>query len=203
MDSDKPLKRIAMDSVSRIPCSPEGIYSARSEKELHRSSDMHATSKAGGSQSVKIRSVSCTLRQEKTVYTEVACEKGVQRPSREKAESREKDGVPRSARERDFQTVDVHSGETPIRFLFQKLKKSKKKGTKQKFLSAQRIDREGTDFGDKSVGPGLTGPMLAGPPHSIDDNTPTQGALAQISPQVSAQVELQIRDNKSRSQQWT
>ncbi|GAB4828971.1 hypothetical protein Ancab_018631 [Ancistrocladus abbreviatus] len=142
-----------MDSLSRIPCSPEGIYNAQSEKELHRSGDMHATSK---------------------------------RPSREKAESKEKDEVPRSIGEQDFQMVDVHSGETPLRFLFQKLKKSKKKGIKQKLLSAQQIAREGLDFRGKSVGSILAGPTLAGPPNSIEDNVPTQRALAQISPRVSA-----------------
>ncbi|GAB4840901.1 hypothetical protein Ancab_021661 [Ancistrocladus abbreviatus] len=170
MVSDKQIKKTALESVSRIPCSPEGIYSEQSEKELHRSGDKRATSKASGSQSDKIHSVSSSIRQEKTVHTE---------------------------------TVDVESGETPIRFLFQKLKKSKKKGTKQKLLSAQQIDREGTDFRDKGNGPGLVGPMMAGPPHSVEENVPTQGPLAQTSPQASAQVELQTRDIKSRSQQRT
>ncbi|GAB4838912.1 hypothetical protein Ancab_028444 [Ancistrocladus abbreviatus] len=203
MVSDKQIKKNASESVSRIPCSPEGIYSEQSEKELHRSGDKHATSKASGLQSDKIHSVSFSIRQEKTVHTEVACEKGVQRPSREKVESREKNGVLRSAGKQGLQKVDVQSDETPIRFLFQKLKKSKKKGTKQKLLSAQQIDREGTDFGDQGNGPGLVGPMMAGPPHSVEENVPTQGPLAQTSPQASAQVELQTRDIKSRSQQRT
>ncbi|GAB4848955.1 hypothetical protein Ancab_003769 [Ancistrocladus abbreviatus] len=49
MDAEMLVKRTAMDSMSRIPCSSEEIYSARSEKEVHRSGDMHATSKVGGS----------------------------------------------------------------------------------------------------------------------------------------------------------
>ncbi|GAB4828977.1 hypothetical protein Ancab_018637 [Ancistrocladus abbreviatus] len=49
------------------------------------------------------------------------------------------------------------------------------------------IAREGLDFKDKSVGSILAGPILARLPNSVEDNVPTQGALAQISPRVSAQ----------------
>ncbi|GAB4854166.1 hypothetical protein Ancab_022751 [Ancistrocladus abbreviatus] len=143
---------------------------------------MHATSKAGGSQSAKIPSVSSRFRQYKKVHTEVACEQRVQLPSQAKAERREKAGVSRSAGEQDIQTVEVQSGETPLRFLFQKLNKSKKKGIKQKLLSSQQTDREGMEFRDKSIGP-----ILAGPSNLVHENVPNEGALAQISHELSAQ----------------
>ncbi|GAB4846545.1 hypothetical protein Ancab_025550 [Ancistrocladus abbreviatus] len=172
MESVMLVKRIAMDSLSRIPSSPEEMYSARSEKEVHRSGDMHATSKAGGSQSAKIPSVSSKLRQDKTDHIEVACEQRVQRLSRDKAECREKVGVSRSPGEHDIQIVDGQSGKTPLRFLFQKLKKSKKKGIKQKFLFVQQTDREGMEIRDKSVGP-----ILAGLSNLVDETAPIKGAL--------------------------
>ncbi|GAB4858675.1 hypothetical protein Ancab_010147 [Ancistrocladus abbreviatus] len=61
-----------------VMCTPEELYSARSEKEVHQRGDMHATSKEGGLKSAKIPSVSSRLRQDKIEHIEVACDQRVQ-----------------------------------------------------------------------------------------------------------------------------
>ncbi|GAB4849870.1 hypothetical protein Ancab_004669 [Ancistrocladus abbreviatus] len=118
------VKRATMDSMSRVPCSPEEIYNASSEKEVHRSGDKHALSKDSGPKLAKISRVSS--RQDKIELKETECDQRGQRVSREKAECREKVGGYRCTGAQTFQTKDGSSGEMPLHFLFQRQKKLKK-----------------------------------------------------------------------------
>ncbi|GAB4856878.1 hypothetical protein Ancab_014797 [Ancistrocladus abbreviatus] len=185
-----------MDSLSRIPCTPEEMYSARLEKEVHRSGDIHATLREGGPKLAKISSESFRLRQDKKKHTEAVCDQRVQWFSQEKAENREKVRVSSCSGEQAFQTKDGHSGETPSRFQIQNQNKPKKNSIKKQSLSLQQSDREGKEYRDRYVGP-----ILVGPSNIEEETTSAQGALAQISHDISAQEELAPRENKSRSQQ--
>ncbi|GAB4846604.1 hypothetical protein Ancab_025610 [Ancistrocladus abbreviatus] len=71
MESGGEVKKATLDSLSRIPCMPKEMYSARSEKEVHRSGDTHATSREGGSKSIKLSCHSSRLRQDKKGHAEL------------------------------------------------------------------------------------------------------------------------------------
>ncbi|GAB4838910.1 hypothetical protein Ancab_028443 [Ancistrocladus abbreviatus] len=141
-ESIRLVKRAAFDSLSRIPCMLEKIYSASPEKEVHRSSDNHATSKEGGPKLAKISCVSLGLRQNMIDHTETEYDLRVQRFSQEKTENKEKAGVSRCSGDQAFQTKDGHFAKTPLRLLFQNQKKLKKYCQKSPCL--QKSDREGT-----------------------------------------------------------
>ncbi|GAB4852781.1 hypothetical protein Ancab_016989 [Ancistrocladus abbreviatus] len=73
MESVAMAKGATMDSLSRIPGTPKEMNSARSEKEVYQSGDIHTTSKEGAPKFAKIPSESSRLRQDKKEHTEVVC----------------------------------------------------------------------------------------------------------------------------------
>ncbi|GAB4854709.1 hypothetical protein Ancab_023294 [Ancistrocladus abbreviatus] len=128
MESRGEVKKATLDSLSRIPCTPEEMYSARSEKEVHRSGDIHATLREDGSKSDKFSSESSKLRRDKKGHTEA------------------------------FQKMDGHFGETPPHFQFQNLKKHKGNCFQKKSFSSQQMDRERKEHRDRYIGPVFVGP---------------------------------------------
>ncbi|GAB4828024.1 hypothetical protein Ancab_034911 [Ancistrocladus abbreviatus] len=87
------VKGVAMDSVSKVPCTPEEMNSANLEKEVFQSGGIHATAKEGGPKSAKIFSESCSLRQDKKDHTKVLNNPREERVPWEKANKGEKTGV--------------------------------------------------------------------------------------------------------------
>ncbi|GAB4858006.1 hypothetical protein Ancab_015910, partial [Ancistrocladus abbreviatus] len=65
MESGGEIKKATLDSLSRLSCMPEEMHSVRSIKEVHRSGDLHATSKEGGYKSTKFSYHSSRPRQDK------------------------------------------------------------------------------------------------------------------------------------------
>ncbi|GAB4851693.1 hypothetical protein Ancab_031097 [Ancistrocladus abbreviatus] len=157
MESGGEVKKATLDSLSRIPCTPEEMYSARSEKKVHRSGDIHATSREGDFKSTKLSCHSSILRQDKKGHAEVFGESSVQRFSQEKAEYRHKSRGCSVSDVQAFQ-MDGHSGDSSLLLQFQNPKEHMGNCLRQQSLFSQQADREKEDNRDRHIGPGFIGP---------------------------------------------
>ncbi|GAB4829714.1 hypothetical protein Ancab_019366, partial [Ancistrocladus abbreviatus] len=92
-DSVDLVKGAAMDSDSRVSCTPEEMNSASLEKEVIQSGGNHATPKEGGLNSAKIFYESYSLRQDKKENTEASNNPREEWFSWEKADIGEKEGI--------------------------------------------------------------------------------------------------------------
>ncbi|GAB4837452.1 hypothetical protein Ancab_002315 [Ancistrocladus abbreviatus] len=127
-----------MDSVSRVQCLPEEIHRASSEKEEHKSGEIHASRKAG---------------------------------------------------EQVSQKQDGASGDTPLRILFQRQRKLKKRCIPSKAPSTQTSDGESV------------GPTFVGPTNTEEGIGFTRRDKAHLIHETSVQGVLAQRENSSKMQQ--
>ncbi|GAB4857126.1 hypothetical protein Ancab_015037 [Ancistrocladus abbreviatus] len=145
-----------MDSVSRVQCSLEEIHKASSEKGEHKRGEIQASRKAGDPSLAKISRDASS--QDKTESSKSENDQRVQKTLRGKAEHRETAECSRCAGEQVSQKQDCISGDTPVRILFQRQRKLKKRCIPSKAPSKQTSDGEGQGHRDASVGPTFVGP---------------------------------------------
>ncbi|GAB4855844.1 hypothetical protein Ancab_024483 [Ancistrocladus abbreviatus] len=156
-DSGLPDASAAMDSVSRVPNSPEEIHRVWSEKREHRCGETHAFSKACGNRltAKTSRDDSCQDKLESPMSEN---DQRVQRVLRGKAEHRETAECCRYAGGQTSQKEDGTSEDMPLRLLLHRQKKLRKKCLLTNVPSTQSAEDEGQGLRDASDGPNSVGP---------------------------------------------
>ncbi|GAB4840917.1 hypothetical protein Ancab_021677 [Ancistrocladus abbreviatus] len=156
-DSGLPDASAAMDSVSRVPNSPEEIHRVWSEKHEHRCGETHAFSKACGNRltAKTPRDDSCQDKLESPMSEN---DQRVQRVLRGKAKHSETAECCRYAGGQTSQKEDGTSEDMPLRLLLHRQKKLRKKCLLTNVPSTQSAEDEGQGLREASVGPNSVGP---------------------------------------------
>ncbi|GAB4831515.1 hypothetical protein Ancab_005533 [Ancistrocladus abbreviatus] len=136
MDTKGVIKNATSDSLSRIPYTSEEMHRVRSEKDVHRSGDIHATSKEGGYKPPKPSCHSLRLGQDKQGSACDFDEPSVQRFPQEKVEHSHRSRSCSGSEIQAFQR-DGHSGDSSPLFQVQNSKEHRGNCFRQQSLSSQ------------------------------------------------------------------
>ncbi|GAB4855068.1 hypothetical protein Ancab_023651, partial [Ancistrocladus abbreviatus] len=172
----------------------EEIHRNRPEKGEHKCREIHAPWKEGDPNLV-INSRDASS-QDKTENSKFENEQRVQKILRGKAEHRGTAECSRCAGEQVSQKQDGTSGDTPLRFLFQRQRKIKKRCIPSKAPSTQTSDGEGKGHRADSGGP-----TFVGPTSTKEGMGFTRGDKAHLIREPSEQGMLAPRGNRRKLQQ--